>query len=116
MSRELLARAWKAGAGPGDLHFILPGQWEGLPKADGRPHKEAVAVQVPVGEVERRSLEVYELAALEVCDDDDCPGTGTPAPGDLGLKQAVEVLDNTLDASANQQLTYADVLAQFAGR
>ena len=43
--------------------FILPGQWEGLPKADGRPHKEALAVQVPVGEVERRSLEVYELAA-----------------------------------------------------
>ena len=43
--------------------FTLPGQWEGLPKADGRPHKEALAVQVPVGEVERRSLEVYELAA-----------------------------------------------------
>ena len=30
----------------------------------------------------------------------------------LGLKQAVEVLDNTLDAAANQQLTYADMLAQ----
>ena len=41
----------------------MPGQWEGLPRADGRPVKEAVAVQVPVGEVERRSLEVYELAA-----------------------------------------------------
>ena len=40
-----------------------PGQREGLPKAGGRPHKEALAVQVPVGEVERRSLEVYELAA-----------------------------------------------------
>ncbi len=26
-------------------------------------NREAVAVQIPVGEVERRSLEVYELAA-----------------------------------------------------
>ena len=43
--------------------FTLPGQWEGLPKADGRPAKEALAVQVPVGEVERRSLEVYDLVA-----------------------------------------------------
>ena len=43
--------------------FTLPGQWEGLPKNDGGPHKEALAVQVPVGEVERRSLEVYDLAA-----------------------------------------------------
>ena len=43
--------------------FILPGQRESLPKTDGRPAKEAVAVQVPVGEVEHRSLEVYELAA-----------------------------------------------------
>ena len=44
--------------------FILPGQWSGLPRADGRPRREAVAVQVPVGEVERRSLDVYELAAV----------------------------------------------------
>ena len=43
--------------------FILPGQWSGLPKGDGHPHREAAAVQVPVGEVERRSLEVYELVA-----------------------------------------------------
>ena len=43
--------------------FTLPGQWEGLPKADGRPQLEALAVQVPVGEVERRSLEVYDLVA-----------------------------------------------------
>ena len=41
--------------------FTMPGQWEGLPRADGRPHKEALAVQVPVGEVERRSLEIYDL-------------------------------------------------------
>ena len=34
----------------------------GLPRGDNRPRREAVAVQVPVGEVERRSLEVYELA------------------------------------------------------
>ena len=44
--------------------FILPGQWQGLPRGDGRPRREAVAVQIPVGEVERRSLDVYELAAL----------------------------------------------------
>ena len=44
--------------------FILPGQWSGLPGGDGRPRQEAVAVQVPVGEVERRSLDVYELAAV----------------------------------------------------
>ena len=33
----------------------------------------------------------------------------------LGLKQAVEVLDNTLDTAANKQLPYADVLAQLLG-
>ena len=44
--------------------FILPGQWSGLPRGDGRPRREAVAVQVPAGEVERRSLNVYELAAV----------------------------------------------------
>ena len=44
--------------------FILPGQWSGLPRGDGRPRREAVAVQIPVGEVERRSLDVYELAAV----------------------------------------------------
>ena len=44
--------------------FILPGQWQGLPQGDNRPRRDAMAVQVPVGEVERRSLEVYELAAV----------------------------------------------------
>ena len=44
--------------------FILPGQWSGLPRGDGQPRREAVAVQIPVGEVERRSLDVYELAAV----------------------------------------------------
>ena len=33
----------------------------------------------------------------------------------LGLKQAVEILDNTLDAAASKQLTYAGVLAQLLG-
>jgi len=44
--------------------FTAPGQWEGLPRGDGRPQREAVAVQVTAGDVERRSLDVYELAAL----------------------------------------------------
>ena len=44
--------------------LILPGQWQGLPRGDGRPKPEAMAVQIPVGEVERRSLGVYGLAAV----------------------------------------------------
>ena len=44
--------------------FTMPGQWKGLPRADGRPQKEALAVQVPVGQVERRSLDVYDLVAV----------------------------------------------------
>ena len=44
--------------------LILPGQWQGLPRGDGRPKPEAMAVQIPAGEVERRSLGVYELAAV----------------------------------------------------
>ena len=43
--------------------FILPGQWAGLPRGDHRPRKEAVAVQILIGEVEQRSLDVYELVA-----------------------------------------------------
>ena len=43
--------------------FILPGQWSGLPRGDNRPRPEATAVQIPTAEVERRSLEVYELVA-----------------------------------------------------
>ena len=43
--------------------FILPGQWSGLPRGDHRPRKEAVAVQILIGEVERRSLDVYALVA-----------------------------------------------------
>ena len=33
----------------------------------------------------------------------------------LGLKQAVEILDNTLDAVANRQLTYPEMLEQLLG-
>ena len=33
----------------------------------------------------------------------------------LGLKQAMEALENTLDAAASKQLTYADVLAELLG-
>ena len=40
-----------------------PGQWSGLPRGDHRPRKEAVAVQILIGEVEQRSLDVYELVA-----------------------------------------------------
>ena len=42
--------------------------WEMLaeerPRLGKLPRREAVAVQIPAGEVERRSLEVYELAAV----------------------------------------------------
>ena len=33
----------------------------------------------------------------------------------LGLKQAVEVLDNTLDSAASKQLTYPEMLEQLLG-
>ena len=33
----------------------------------------------------------------------------------LGLKQAVEVLDNTLDVAASKQLPYPDMLAELLG-
>ncbi len=34
----------------------------------------------------------------------------------LGLKQAVEILDNTLDVAANKQLTYPGDAGTAAGR
>ena len=37
--------------------LTLPGQWAGLVNGDEGPRKEAVAVQVSAGQVERRSLE-----------------------------------------------------------
>ena len=33
----------------------------------------------------------------------------------LGLKQAVEILDNTVDAAANEQMPYPDMLAELLG-
>ena len=43
--------------------FTLPGQWHGLRNGNGRPPKEPLAVQVATVEVERRSLDCYEVAA-----------------------------------------------------
>ena len=40
--------------------LTAPGQWTGLPTADGRPPREALAVQVPTVEVQQRSLAIYE--------------------------------------------------------
>ncbi len=40
--------------------FTVPGQWAGLTEGDDRPRKEALAVQLPTIEVQRRSLESYE--------------------------------------------------------
>ena len=51
-------RAHKAGQ-----RLTLPGQWAGLVNGDEGPRREAVAVQVSAGQVERRSLDVYELVA-----------------------------------------------------
>ena len=51
-------RAQRAGQ-----RFTLPGQWNGLRNGDSRPRKQALAVQVSTVEVERRSLDVYELLA-----------------------------------------------------
>ena len=41
--------------------LTLPGQWDGLVNGDQRPKREALAVQVSAQQVERRSLDVYEL-------------------------------------------------------
>ena len=92
--------------------FTLPGQWEGLPMGDQRPRAQALAVQVSMGQVERRPLQVYELAAAG----DDRPGTGRAQHLEtLGLKEAMEALDNSLDAAANRQLTYPEMLADLLG-
>jgi transposase len=40
--------------------YTLPGQWEGLPSPDRRPHREPMAIQLPTVEVQRRPLLVYE--------------------------------------------------------
>ena len=43
--------------------LTMPGQWDELVNGDGGPKREALAVQVSSEQVERRSLDVYELLA-----------------------------------------------------
>jgi len=43
--------------------FTVPGQWAGLPLGDRRPRLEPLAVQLPMVDVQRRSLAVYEALA-----------------------------------------------------
>lgn len=43
--------------------LTMPGQWDGLVNEDGGPKREALAVQVSSEQVERRSLDVYEMLA-----------------------------------------------------
>ena len=43
--------------------LTLPGQWDGLVNGETRPKREALAVQVSAQQVERRSLDIYELIA-----------------------------------------------------
>ena len=43
--------------------LTLPGQWDGLVSGETRPKREALAVQVSAQQVERRSLDIYELIA-----------------------------------------------------
>ena len=77
--------------------FILP-EWQGLPRWPATPG--GGTVQIPVGEVERRSLEVYNWLPWEA--QGDRAGTGAQTPG-VGLKQSVEALDNSLDTAASKQ-------------
>lgn len=57
--------------------FALPGQWAGLGQPESRPTREPLAVQLPMIEVQRRSLDSYE-ALLE----------GQQATRSLGARQA----------------------------
>ncbi len=43
--------------------LTLPGQWDGLVNGDQSPKREALAVQVSAQQVERRSLDIYQLLA-----------------------------------------------------
>ena len=91
--------------------FILPGQWSGLPRGDNRPRKEAVAVQIPAGQVERLRWmctnwwrEVWH----------DRPGTSPPASGDPG-PQAGRGSLGQYPSAANKQLPYPGA-GRTAGR
>lgn len=46
--------------------LTAPGQWDGLKQSSSRPRREPVAMQLPLVEVERRSLDVYEQLAWAV--------------------------------------------------
>ena len=55
------------GTSPGtEARSALHPAWPvvGLPMGDGLPRRETMAAQIPLGKVERRSLDVYELAAV----------------------------------------------------
>ena len=94
--------------------FVLPGQWSGLPVGDNRPRREAMAVQIPRGRggaplpggVRAGRRGRCPMIALE---------QARQYLESLGLKQAVEVLDNTLDVAASKQLTYPEMLEQLLG-
>ena len=44
--------------------LTLPGQWDGLVNGETRPKRDRhLAVQVSAQQVERRSLDIYELLA-----------------------------------------------------
>ena len=43
--------------------LTMPGQWDGLVNGEAGPKREAIAVQMSSEQVERRSLDVYELLA-----------------------------------------------------
>ena len=51
----------------------------------------------------------------EVCDDTIALEQARQHLGTLGLKQAVEALDNALDLAASKQLTYPEMLAEVLG-
>lgn len=40
--------------------FPVPGQWQDLPRGDGQPTPEPLAVQIPTIDVQRRSLSAYD--------------------------------------------------------
>ena len=87
-------------------------QWSGLPRGDNRPRKEAVAVQIPAGEVERRSLEVYELVR-EVWHEpwNKCASTWRPWASSRPLRFWI----TPWTPRPASTLTYPEMLAELLG-